>query len=264
MSKILVVGKPNSGKSLLFNRLTGVNQKVSNFPGVTVELKSASFRKHQLIDFPGTYSLNPITKDEQVAVEKFLEMIATQDVKGVLCMLDSTRLERSLVFALQAQELALNENIPVAFALNMMDDIDRLGESVDVTGLAGDLNGKVFPISTRVQSGLEELANGLDEMVADPGSFLPDKKTGSDIDPLRRAHELHQVYGPSVDKLLSSQNRLDKFFLSGLTGGFAFVVIMMLLFQSIFTWAIPLMDGVESGVGWLSQMVTGNMAPGRQ
>jgi ferrous iron transport protein B len=262
MSNILVVGKPNSGKSLLFNRLTGVNQKVANFPGVTVEIKSASFRKHQLIDFPGTYSLDPITKDEQVATRKFAESINNKSVKGVLCMLDSTRLERSLVFALQAQKVALEANVPVMFALNMMDEVERIGETVDVEGLASDLCGKVFAISTRRQQGLEILSDALDAMATKPQEFLPSKSPNMQLDPVKRAHELHDIYGASVDKLLARQNRLDRFFLSGIFGGLAFVAIMLLLFQSIFTWAVPLMDGVEAGISWMSQKVSSNMQDG--
>ena len=262
MSSILVVGKPNSGKSLLFNRLTGVNQKVANFPGVTVEIKSASFRKHQLIDFPGTYSLDPLTKDEQVAVNEFNESINSKRVKGVLCMLDSTRLERSLVFALQAQKVALEAGVPVAFALNMMDDIERIGESVDVAGLQADLGCNVYPISTRKRQGLDELSDALDDMATKPETFLPPTKLDLSFDPIKRAHELHKVYGASVDRLLATQNRLDKFFLSGVFGSIAFVAVMLLLFQSIFTWAVPLMDGVEQIIGWLSEVVTGSMPDG--
>ena len=262
MSSILVVGKPNSGKSLLFNRLTGVNQKVSNFPGVTVEIKSASFRKHQLIDFPGTYSLDPLTKDEQIAVDQFTDSISSKRVKGVLCMLDSTRLERSLVFALQAQKVALQAGVPVVFALNMMDDIERIGESVDVAGLQKDLGCPVYAISTRKQAGLEELSDALDQLASEPQKFLPQTPMDMEFDPVVRAHELHSVYGASVDKLLLRQNQLDRFFLSGITGGIAFVTVMLLLFQSIFTWAAPLMDGVEAGIGWLSEVVTGGMADG--
>ena len=95
-----------------------------------------------------------------------------------------------------------------------------------------------------------------------PVQFLPKELPDFSFDPIVRAHELHQIYGPSVEKLLSNQNRLDKFFLSGIGGGIAFVVVMLLLFQSIFTWAVPLMDGVEAGIAWLSQLVTGNMQNG--
>jgi len=262
VSNILVVGKPNSGKSLLFNRLTGVSQKVSNFPGVTVEIKTASFRKHQLIDFPGTYSLDPLTKDEKIAVDQFIDYIKNGRVKGVLCMLDSTRLERSLVFALQAQQVALGAGIPVMFALNMMDDVERIGESVDVQGLQQNLACKMFPISTRRRQGLDELSNALDEMATKPQEFMPTVMPPLDFDPVLRAHELHEIYGASVEKLLKTQNRLDKFFLSGVFGGLAFVAIMLILFQSIFTWAVPLMDGVEGSIAWLSTLVTNNMADG--
>ena len=262
MSSILVIGKPNSGKSSLFNRLTGVNQKVANFPGVTVEIKSATFRKHQLIDFPGTYSLDPISKDEQTAVDEFNAYINERRVKGVLCMLDSTRLERSLILALQAQKVALESGVPVAFALNMMDDIDSIGESVDVAGLQADLQGNVYPISTRQKQGLDELSDALDELASEPTSFLPKEPINWGFDPLERAHQLHQTYGPSVDRLLATQNRLDSFFLSGFFGAIAFVTVMILLFQSIFTWAVPLMDGVEAGVSWLSELTTRNMADG--
>jgi len=262
VSSILVVGKPNSGKSLLFNRLTGVNQKVANFPGVTVEIKSAAFRKHQLIDFPGTYSLDPLTKDEQVAVDEFVDSINNKRVKGVLCMLDSTRLERSLVFALQAQKVALEAGVPVAFALNMMDDVERIGETVDVDGLQRDLGCNVYAISTRKKQGLDTLSDALDDMATKPDTFLPTVMPDLNFDPIRRAHELHEVYGASVDRLLARQNRLDKFFLSGIFGGIAFVVAMLILFQSIFTWAVPLMDGVEAGIAWLSGVVTNNMPDG--
>ena len=262
MSQILVVGKPNSGKSLLFNRLTGVSQKVSNFPGVTVEIKSASFRKHQLIDFPGTYSLAPISKDEEIATQQFKRSIGDPSVKGVLCMLDSTRLERSLVFALQAQQLALSENVPVVFALNMMDDVEKIGESVDIDNLASDLGGKVYPISTRTKKGLDALSDGLDDLATNPQSYFPETKPDFTIDPVKRAHELHRTYGASVEKLLANQNRLDSVFLSGLAGGVIFIAIMMLLFQSIFTWAVPLMDGVEHIVACTSTLVTGTMQDG--
>ncbi|RBP48523.1 ferrous iron transporter B [Arenicella xantha] len=262
MSSILVVGKPNSGKSLLFNRLTGVNQKVANFPGVTVEIKTASFRKHILIDFPGTYSLDPISKDEQIAVDQFVDYISNKRVKGVLCMLDSTRLERSLVFALQAQKFALEADVPVVFALNMMDEIARVGETVDVENLERDLGCKVYAISTRQRQGLEELSEALDTLATDPELFLPASTLDLDFDPVVRAHQLHAKYGANVDRLLRTQNRLDRFFLSGIMGGIAFVLIMLLLFQSIFTWAVPLMDGVEAGVSWLSQFTTSHLSDG--
>ncbi|MBT5032569.1 MAG: ferrous iron transporter B [Proteobacteria bacterium] len=262
MSSILVIGKPNSGKSLLFNRLTGMNQKVANFPGVTVEIKSSAFRRHRLIDLPGTYSLQPITPDERIAVKKFHETVASDEVKGVLCMLDCTRLERSLVFGLQAQRVCQEEGVPIMFALNMMDDVARIGETVDVEGLKQALNAEIRPISTKKKQGLDELADDLDDMIRNPDRFVREPGEGDGSDYLKRSHELHQRFGPDVRAILALQQKLDNFFLSGTFGGLVFVLIMLLLFQSIFTWATPLMDGVEGIIGWLAGQVSSGMSDG--
>src|SRR3989338_3025407 len=101
MEEILIVGSPNSGKSLLFNRLTGLSQKVANFPGVTVEVHSGASRKNsdiEYIDFPGAYSVNTLTKDEQVAVQAMEDALDKKNVRVVMCVLDATRLERSLLY----------------------------------------------------------------------------------------------------------------------------------------------------------------------
>jgi ferrous iron transport protein B len=95
-----LVGKPNSGESLLFNKLTGMRQKVANFPGVTVELKSGKFDEYQLIDFPGTYSLKSLSKVEELAIEKLNQAMHNDNTSLIVCNLDATRLERSLVFGL--------------------------------------------------------------------------------------------------------------------------------------------------------------------
>ena len=91
MKNIILVGKPNSGKSLLFNQLTGMRQKVANFPGVTVELKSGKFDEYQLVDYPGTYSLKSLSKDEELAIEKLHEAMHNDDTSLIVCNLDATR-----------------------------------------------------------------------------------------------------------------------------------------------------------------------------
>ena len=93
MKRIILVGKPNSGKSLLFNQLTGLRQKVANFPGVTVELKSGKFEQYQLVDFPGAYSMSTLTRDEEIAVEKINQALLDQDTALIICNLDATRLQ---------------------------------------------------------------------------------------------------------------------------------------------------------------------------
>ncbi|MFP3345000.1 FeoB small GTPase domain-containing protein, partial [Halomonas sp. SIMBA_159] len=87
--------------TLLFNQLTGLKQKVANFPGVTVELKSGQFAGYQVVDFPGAYSLHTLSKDEQIAVDKLHEALLDDNTALIVCNLDATRLESSLVFGLQ-------------------------------------------------------------------------------------------------------------------------------------------------------------------
>jgi ferrous iron transport protein B len=99
MPRILLIGSPNSGKSLLFNRLTGLSQKVANFPGITVDVgvgRMQALPEMELVDFPGTYSLQPISAEERVAVAEFERALADREVVQVLCVIDATRLEKSL------------------------------------------------------------------------------------------------------------------------------------------------------------------------
>ena len=104
MSKVILIGSPNSGKSLLFNRLTGLSQKVANFPGITVDVGSGKLQavpEETLVDFPGTYSLQAISAEEKVAVDYFETALEDPEVEQVLCVIDATRLEKSLLFTLQ-------------------------------------------------------------------------------------------------------------------------------------------------------------------
>ena len=104
MPSVLLVGTPNSGKTALFNRLTGLNQRVANYPGITVDLSVGGFARIpelDLVDFPGTYSLRPISEEERVAVAHFDHSLADPEVAHVVCVVDATRLEKSLLFCLQ-------------------------------------------------------------------------------------------------------------------------------------------------------------------
>src|SRR5262245_16020276 len=104
MTKVLLMGSPNSGKSLLFNRLTGLHHKVANFPGITVDVSTGRMQAMptmELVDFPGTYSLQAISADEKVAVAYFERSLLDPAVCQVLCVIDATRLEKSLYFTLQ-------------------------------------------------------------------------------------------------------------------------------------------------------------------
>src|SRR3989338_9546445 len=149
MKRIILVGKPNSGKSLLFNQLTGLRQKVANFQGVTVELKSGKFEQYQLVDFPGAYSMSTLTRDEEIAVEKINQALLDQDTALIICNLDATRLQSSLMFGMQMQAMAHRYGKPMVFALNMIDEMTRFGHQIDMDELSRDLGAPVFAISAK-------------------------------------------------------------------------------------------------------------------
>ena len=262
-TSIILIGSPNSGKSLLFNRLTGMQQKVANFPGITVDVASgqmAAAPAVRLIDFPGTYSLQPISGEEQVAAKYFKIALDDPSITQVFCLIDVTRLEKSLYFTLQVIRECERHGKRVSVLANMMDVLDKHGISIDLEGLAREIKVPVFPISARSGLGLEAVT-----------AQARRRDSRGDIDPgivetpdaiLRgNAHQLAHKYGPKGDLLVKSQMKLDSFFLHSFTGGCAFFAIMYLLFQSIFTWAAPVMDAVESGLGALADVAVPLLGP---
>lgn len=263
MSKVILIGSPNSGKSLLFNRLTGLSQKVANFPGITVDVATGRISGApdlSLMDFPGTYSLQPISGEERVATEYFTQALDDPEVTQVLCLVDITRLEKSLYFTLQVVRECARHGKRALVVANMMDVLKRHDMSVDLNGLAKDIGAPIIPISART-------GEGLDAVVAHLGDTSTPLVSNSALaetpDTLLRgnAHQLAHKYGPRGDLLVKSQARLDAFFLHSTLGGFAFFSIMFLLFQSIFTWAAPAMDAVEAGLGVLADWVVPMIGP---
>ena len=262
MKNIILVGKPNSGKSLLFNQMTGMRQKVANFPGVTVELKSGKFDQYQLVDFPGTYSLKSLSRDEEIAIEKLHEAMHSDDTALIVCNLDATRLERSLVFGLQVRDLARQHNKGLIFALNMIDEVQRFGHNIDTEQLAKDLGCAVYALSAKTLIGLQEFKSALIAAAAQPQNYIPLHNEEAPRPVLEISRELSARYGIKADVVLKRQNKIDDFLLNNIFGGVIFLCIMFLLFQSIFTWASPLMDAVEAAVGEVAVLITSMMPEG--
>ncbi|MGD9895550.1 MAG: ferrous iron transport protein B [Candidatus Methylacidiphilaceae bacterium] len=162
-TNIALVGNPNSGKSTLFNALTGLRQKVANYPGVTIEKKIGFFfdlhgRKCQLIDLPGTYSLSPSAPDEEITCEiLFGARPDTPVPDAVICVVDATHLERSLYLVAQVLDLGL----PAIVILNMMDLLEEGGDRLDVAALASKLGCPVIPCQASRRKGLIELRAAL-------------------------------------------------------------------------------------------------------
>ena len=149
-----LAGNQNCGKTTLFNRLTGANQHVGNFPGVTVEQKSGQILNHKntlVTDLPGIYSLSPYTSEEIVSRQFILE----ERPKGLINIIDTTSIERSLYLTMQLMEL----NIPMVLALNMMDEMRGNGGCVHINEMEDMLGIPVVPISAAKNEGIEELVN---------------------------------------------------------------------------------------------------------
>lgn len=257
-AKVALIGSPNSGKSLLFNRLTGLNQKVANFPGITVDITSGQSLDQndiEYLDFPGVYSLKAISGEEQIAIQAFIGALEDDLLDTVICVVDTTRLEKGLIFALQVLETCLRYNKPMLLAANMVDVLDQNNMQFDAQGLSEALDVAVVPISAKSGTGLQDLGEALDQ------ARVPSKKFESDIiasdESINHLHaqQLAEKFGPKGDVLIDTQTRLDSFFLHSWYGGLSFFFIMYLLFQSIFTWAAPAMDAVEASIQWLASAV---------
>lgn len=155
---IALLGNPNSGKSSLFNQLTGLSQKVGNFPGVTVDKKYGSIRLSTgeevgMVDFPGTYSFYPTALDERIVVQTLLDKGAAQYPDAVLYVADITKLEKHLLLFSQLKDLGL----PLALVLNMSDIAEKEGLQLNRQQLAGSLGVPVVLVSSRSGEGLDEL-----------------------------------------------------------------------------------------------------------
>jgi len=151
--RIALAGNPNCGKTTLFNALTGSNQYVGNWPGVTVEKKSGKLKKYkdaEVVDLPGIYSLSPYTQEEIVARNFLVE----ERPEVILNIVDGTNLERNLYLTTQLMELG----IPVVIAINMMDVVRKRGDTIDIVGLSRALTCPIFEISALKGEGMDEVA----------------------------------------------------------------------------------------------------------
>lgn len=262
MKQLALIGSPNSGKSLLFNRLTGLNQKVANFPGITVDMASGQSHSHsdwRFIDFPGVYSLTALSGEEQAAINGFTQLLERGELDLVVAIVDATRLDKGLGFALQALALCQRYQVAMVVAANMVDVLDRHQLSIDCIGLGTAIGVPVVSLSARNGHGITDLADAIEAALSSPPapSAQPIADLiGGDAQGHWRAQQLAEQYGPKGDLLIVSQTRIDRVFLHSWLGGAAFFAIMYVMFQSIFTWAAPAMDAVESAIGWLASQVT--------
>ena len=172
--KIALVGNPNCGKSTIFNLLTGLKQKVGNFPGITVNKKSGILsikqNKFELIDLPGTYSLSSKTEDEKIVQDILLNPEHESYPDIILLVLDATNLKRNLFLATQILDLG----IPCLVILNMEDELKSKGIQLDIEKLSTKLGTKLYPTSAKLNLGFKQLIKAIDNQDFDtPKPFIP-------------------------------------------------------------------------------------------
>ena len=259
---IAIIGPPNSGKSTLFNRLTGLRQKVANFPGVTVEKRTGHVKLDHgkqalLIDLPGLYSLATRSEDEQITHDVLQGLHpGVPHPDAVLLILDSTNLGRHLLLAAPILTLGL----PTLIALNMADDLKGRGGAVDVDALSQQLGAPVALISASRGEGLSAVHDFLNGAAArkKPLFELP---VLSDIPQCRKwAARVGDGAGYHPPAPAQWTRRLDEVFLHPVAGPLIFAAVVMAVFQSIFKTAVPLMEAVRAGVDW-SGAAIGSLLP---
>ena len=331
---ITICGVPNSGKTTIFNAISGLSQRVANYPGVTVEKVSGKFsiatsrsEEFTIIDIPGTYSLTPYSPDERIATAALCGLIEGERLSdAIICVVDATNLERGLCFVFQVMQIGR----PLVVALNMIDLAKRRGIRIDTDKLSKELGGvPIIPLIGTRGVGLNELkeavANATDASSAPMGGFYDESvehllnrlaevnvnghrhraellKAIFDTDGeltngyTRPSHSIdeiiHQgrqalierhgslsaagteslnrkaaeIYSRVVSKTKPGRqnisDRLDKYFLHPILGPIILFSIMLLIFQSIFSWAEPLMNGIDAIFASLAGAVEGIMSEG--
>lgn len=264
-----MVGPPNAGKTTLFNQLTGLRQKVANYAGVTVEKHVGELtfdgRDVQLVDLPGVTGLAGRTLDQRVTMDVLqgrMEGMAAPD--AVVLVVDSTKLETHLMLFEPVMELGY----PTLLVLNMSDELEARGGSVDDEVLAEELGVRVVRTNARTGEGVERVRDFLARAAA-AGPRTPAPLVARDGDGValpmlseltsrrQRVRELGRRAGFVQPRPSGGTDRLDDVVLHRVWGPLIFLAVLVVVFQSIFTWAVPLMDGVETFIGWSGGLVAG-------
>ena len=261
--RLALVGNPNCGKTALFNQLTGSRQKVANYAGVTVERKEGrmrgpSGREYAVLDLPGAYSLHPASLDEAVTRDLcrgFYPGEAAPD--ALVCVIDATNLRLHLRFALEVRELGK----PMIVALNMVDAARRRGIAIDVAALEQALGVPVVETVAVRRNGAAELVARIDALVPHLASVpVQPMEAGGDYHAQVRDILATAVTMPS--RTAKIDDALDRWLLHPVFGLLALAVVMFLIFQAVYAWATPLMDGIEALFGWLGEMAGQHLPEG--
>ena len=265
--RVALVGRPNCGKTALFNALTGSRQKVANYPGVTVERKEGALatpagRQVKLLDLPGTYSLRARSPDEVVTRDAVLGRLEGETPPDLfVCVGDATNLRLCLRLVLEIKRTGQ----PIVFALNMFDIARHRGMSIDVARLEAELGVPVVTSVAVRRGGTTALLAKVDEALAAPhtphateGWSEPDaagvRRLQKEADRILRAAVQH----PEAPDTVTA--RLDKVLLHPVAGLAILLAVLFLMFQAVFTWAAPVMELIKGGFDALGLWV-GTLLP---
>jgi ferrous iron transport protein B len=266
--RVALVGNPNCGKTSLFNRLTGAQAKVANYPGVTVERRSGFVNglDHaiELLDLPGTYSLFVTSPDEQVARDMILGDVAGESRPQLLiAVVDATNLHLGLRLAMELKSL----NRPLILALNQVDAAARQGIEIDIAGLEQDLGIPTIETVAIRRDGVAALHNILGEYAhrahAADSQLLSLGERPESVEALYArideimARHVRQPVEPPV-----WQSRLDTIALHPVLGLGLLLGTLLMIFQAVFAWATPIVELIEGGVGILGDFLGSNLPEG--
>jgi len=263
LPRLALVGNPNCGKTALFNQLTGSRQKVANYTGVTVERKEGrmrgpSGREYAILDLPGAYSLQPASLDEAVTRDLCLGHYPGEAAPDALiCVVDATNLRLHLRFALELGTLGK----PMIVALNQVDVAQRRGIQINVAALEKALGVPVVETIAIRRNGAKALVERIDAAAPQMADMpLPPVQANADYHALTRQILQSAVTMPRhtarVDEML------DRWLLHPVLGLLILAVVMFFMFQAVYAWAEPLMEGIEDAFAWLGQTVAATMPEG--
>ena len=275
--KIALLGNPNTGKSTVFNLLTGLRQTIGNFPGVTVEKKSGSLKidgiEHTITDFPGVYSIYPRTKDEEVVYSTLTNKQDPEFPDLAIYISDSSNLERNLLFFSQLHDL----NIPLILVLNMWDVISKRGIEIDLEKLQEQFpNVKIVTANARIGLGKNRILEAVKHQEnTNPAKPIITNYVVAPKDDLKaQSFEATERF-KKIKKLISiiehvkevktdgASRKIDKVLLHPIFGYLIFLAILLIVFQFIFSFAsIPMdfIDGLFVSLGnWISEVMPKGM-----
>jgi len=252
--RFALVGTPNSGKTALFNALTGSRQKVANYAGVTVERKTgvlhtASGRRIDLVDLPGTYSLRGRSPDEEIARDVILGRLTSEAAPDfLLCVADATNLRVALRLVIELKRVQR----PMLLVLNMIDIARRRGIDIDLGKLSAELGVPVVTSTAVRRGGIDDLLRRIDEVASQPAAAIAESNwTTPAIADLRAAQrEADRVIKAAVGEPARPDTwtaRVDAVLLHPVAGMVALLVLLFVMFQAVFAWAQPAMDLISSG-----------------